>query len=98
MRRTNRLATLILVGTAVAPLSASLITIAQPNAAYTSSTTLLPVTGVELAFVTSVTNGPFTVTFSEPMQIDTVPTDWLTWGSPPAVENPTPRVLNTPGT
>jgi hypothetical protein len=100
MRRTNRLAslaTLILAG-AAAPLHATLLTIAQPGAAYTSSTSLLPVTASELANVSSVTDGIFTATFSELLQVATVPTDWLTWGSPPAVENATPRVLISPGT
>jgi hypothetical protein len=101
MRRTNRLAslaTLILAGAAAAPLHATLLTIAQPGAAYTSSTSLLPVTASELANVSSVTDGIFTATFSELLQVATVPTDWLTWGSPPAVENATPRVLISPGT
>jgi hypothetical protein len=101
MRRTNRLATLILFGAAVAPLSATLITIAQPNAAYTSSTALLPVTAAELANISSLSDGSFTATFSEPVQVATVsptdPTNWFSWGSPPAVENATPRVLITPG-
>ncbi len=98
MTRINRLATLLLAGAVAAPLSATLIPIAQPNASYTSSTTLLPVTATELSNVSSITDGIFTATFSEPLQVATVPTNWLTWGSPPAVENSTPRVLITPGT
>jgi hypothetical protein len=104
MRRINRLAslaTLVLAG-AAAPLHATLLTIAQPGAAYTSSTSLLPVTADELANVSSLTDGILTATFSEPLQVATVvntdPTNWFNWGSPPAVENANPRVLISPGT
>ena len=103
MRRTNHLAALILFGAAATPLSATLITIAQPNAAYTSSTSLLPVTAAEGTNISSVTDGTLTATFSDPalsppMQVAFVsPTDWGFWGNPPAVENATPVVLISPG-
>lgn len=97
MRRTTRFAILILVGAIALPLSATLVVIPQPNAAYTSSTNLLPVTAVELSNVNSLTDGILTATFSAPLQVATVPDNWLNWGSPPVVENAAPRVLITPG-
>ncbi len=97
MRRIHYLAAAVFSVAIAGQLSAALIQIPQPNAAYTSSTSLLPVTGVELSNVNSLTDGTLTATFSAPLQIATVPTNWLNWGTPPAVESATPRVLITPG-
>lgn len=98
MIHTTRLAILLAFGCAAVPLSAAFIVIPQPNAGYTSSTTLIPVTAVELSNVNSINDANLTVSFSDPLQVATVPTNWFSWGSAPAVENSAPRVLITPGT
>jgi hypothetical protein len=98
MKLTHCLAAAIFSIAVAGQLSAALVQIAQPNAAYTSSTNLLPVTAAELSNVNSLTDGTFTATFSEPLQVATVPTNWFNWGTPPTVESATPRVLITPGT
>jgi hypothetical protein len=98
MKLTHCLAAAIFSIAVAGQLSAALVQIAQPNAAYTSSTNLLPVTAPELSNVNSLTDGIFTATFSEPLQVATVPTNWFNWGTPPTVESATPRVLITPGT
>jgi hypothetical protein len=97
MRRTILLAAFILVGGAALPMNAALVTFSQPNASYTSSTQLLPVSAAELANVSSLSDGTLTATFSASLQVATVPTNWFNWGTPPAVETATPRVLITPG-
>jgi hypothetical protein len=71
--------------------------ISSPTAAYTSSTSLIPITQPDFANVTSLTNGSQTVTFSSAMQALTVPNSWATWNSPPNTETSTPRVLWTGG-
>jgi hypothetical protein len=97
MKLTHCLAAAIFSIAVAGQLSAALVQIAQPNGAYTSSTNLLPVSAAELSNVNSLTDGTFTATFSEPLQVATVPTNWFNWGTPPTVENATPRVLITPG-
>ena len=48
------------------------------------------------ASVASITNGIQTVSFSNNLDIHTVPTSgWATWGSPPNTESATPRVVGT---
>jgi hypothetical protein len=98
MKLTHCLAAAIFSIAVAGQLSAALVQIAQPNGAYTSSTNLLPVSAAELSNVNSLTDGTFTATFSEPLQVATVPTNWFNWGTPPTVESATPRVLITPGT
>jgi hypothetical protein len=75
-------------------LSAAFMQIPQPNAAYTSSTTLLPITGPDGDTTLALSDPNLTVTFSTLMQKFTVPTTWSNWGSPPTVETSTPRVLS----
>jgi hypothetical protein len=64
-----------------------------PNAGYTGSTTLIPITGNDGDTQTTLADGNLTITFSTLMQEFTTPATWTTWGTPPAVESSTPRVL-----
>jgi hypothetical protein len=78
--------------------------IAQPidtlpsGAVYTAGTTNLsaeiPADGDT---VTSLSDGIESVGFSYALTAATVPPTWATWGSPPATESATPRVLGTSG-
>jgi hypothetical protein len=65
-----------------------------PDAAYTSSTTLIPITGPDFDTTLTLSDANLTVTFSTLMEKFTVPTTWGAWNSPPAVESSTPRVLS----
>jgi hypothetical protein len=70
--------------------------IAQPNAAYTSSTTLIDISGIPdgTTGITSVTDGIQTVSFDQSLEKGTSGSSgWATWNSPPAVETNTPPVL-----
>jgi hypothetical protein len=79
---------------AAVPASAQFTTVAQPNASYTSSTTLVPITGADFSTTSSVTGGTQTITFSSSLSVRTVPGGgWSTWAAPPATESATPRVL-----
>jgi hypothetical protein len=78
-------------GLSVIPVHASFMQIPLPDAAYTSSTTLIPVTGQDGATTLTLSDANLTVTFSTLMQ--TFIGSWGTWGSPPAVETSTPGVL-----
>jgi len=73
---------------------ASFVIIAQPNAAYTSSTTLIPITGNDFDTTTSLSDANLTVTFSTLMEKFSVPTTWTSWSSPPDAETSTPNVLS----
>lgn len=76
------------------PLQAGFMPIAQPDAAYTGSTTLIPITGSDGDTLLALSDANLTVTFSTLMQEFTVPSTWSNWGSPPTVETSTPRVLS----
>jgi hypothetical protein len=68
----------------------------QPDLAYTSSTTLLPITAPDNAPIPSLTDGTLTVTLTSnvgPLIAGTVPTTYAIWGAPPDTESATPRVL-----
>ncbi|MEY2538015.1 MAG: hypothetical protein QOG67_1755 [Verrucomicrobiota bacterium] len=65
-----------------------------PDAAYTGSTTLIPIMGMDGDTTLTLSDAFLTVTFSALMQEFTVPTTWSNWGSPPTVETSTPRVLS----
>jgi hypothetical protein len=81
---------------AVTPLFAQFTPVNTPTGSYTSSTTLIPITGSNGASVASITNGVQTVTFSTNLDIHTVPSGgWATWGAPPNTESATPRVVGT---
>jgi hypothetical protein len=84
---------------AAVPAAAQFTTVAQPNASYTGSTTLVPITGADLSTTSSVTGGTQTITFSSSLSVRTVPGGgWATWAAPPATESATPRVLYHSGT
>jgi uncharacterized repeat protein (TIGR01451 family) len=68
--------------------------IPQPNAAYTSGTTLIPITIADGATTTSLSDGTETVSLNQTMTAATVPAGGFNnWGSPPNTESSTPRVL-----
>ena len=72
---------------------ADFVPIAQPDAGYLSTTTLLPVSAPDFDVVSSLSNATETVTFDVDLVALTVPTSWTSWGSPPNTESATPRVL-----
>jgi PEP-CTERM motif-containing protein len=65
-----------------------------PDSTYTSSTTLIPITGPDGDTILTLSDANLTVTFSTAMQKFTVPDSWTNWNSPPATETSTPRVLS----
>jgi hypothetical protein len=73
---------------------ATFMPIPQPDSAYTSSTTLIPITGADGEQTLTLSDANLTVTFSTLMQKFTVPDSWTNWSSPPAAETSTPRVLS----
>lgn len=77
---------------AAAPAFAQFTPIATPASAYTSSTTLIPIAAADFATFSSLAGSGQTVTVSVPLQAQTVPAIWSTWGSPPKTESSTPRV------
>jgi hypothetical protein len=98
LRRRRLCAALISItgffGLSVTPVHASFMQIPQPDAAYTSSTTLIPITGSDGDTTLTLSDANLTVTFSTLMQEFTAGSSWSNWGSPPAVETSTPRVLS----
>ena len=76
------------------PVVADFIPFAQPTAAYTTGTTLIPIAAPDYQFLTSISDGSLTVSFSQTMQARTVPGSWGSWGAPPNTESATPRVLD----
>src|SRR4051812_32888514 len=73
--------------------SAQLTQIPLPDAAYTSSTTLIPITGADFETTATLADLNLTVAFSTLMEKFTAGDSWSTWGSLPATEGTTPRVL-----
>jgi hypothetical protein len=68
--------------------------IGLPDSGYTSSTTLIDITGLTNgSSYTSVTDGSQTVSFSSALGKAIVPSSWDTWNSPPDAETSTPAVL-----
>ena len=87
----------LLLGLAAAALScwpvrADFITIAQPDAAYLSSTTVLGFSDPDYTYVGFISGAGQTLSYDNLLEELTVPGSWTTWGSPPAVESATPRV------
>lgn len=84
-----------LLGLAATSAFAQFTQISSPDAPYTSSTTLIPITAANgMAGVTSVTAGSQTITLSTGLsaaQVGVV--GWATWNSPPNAETATPKVL-----
>lgn len=77
-----------------APAQATFVPIPLPDSAYTSSTTLIPITGADGETTLILSDANLTVTFSTLMQKFTVPDTWTNWSSPPNAETSTPRVLS----
>jgi len=75
------------------PALADFVTITQPVASYTGSTTLLTPAVPDYTVITDLTDGGVTVSFSPSVTVYTVGVGWATWGSPPDTESSTPRVL-----
>jgi len=80
-----------------APARADFTPIPLPDAAYTASTSLFSFADPDFSAISSLTNGPITITPDSPLVALTVPTTWSSWGSPPNTESSTPRVLWTDG-
>lgn len=77
---------------------AGMVTIASPDAGYTSSTTLIPITAPDFTNFGSVTDGTVTVNLSSALNARTVSGGgWATWSSPPNSETANPRVASTSG-
>lgn len=76
-----------------AAVAGTITAISTPDSGYTGSTTLIPIIGADGDTQTTLADGNLTITFSTSMQQFTVPTTWTNWGTPPAVESSTPRVL-----
>src|ERR1700759_1770492 len=69
--------------------------IATPTPAYTGSTILVPIAAANNTLTGSVSAGGQTVTFSSALNVATVPNGWNFWGSPPATESSSPKVVFT---
>jgi hypothetical protein len=96
----NRLVILTAAAGALAaiPASAALLTVSEPSKFYTSSTTLIDITGLtDGDSFGSISGGGLTVTFSTALKRLTVPRTWGTWNSPPATERAKPPVLFSKG-
>lgn len=90
------LATLLGVSLSMPAASAAVVTqIPLPNSAYLASTSLLAVTGSDGDILSTLSDANLTVNFSAPLQ--KFIGSWGTWGTPPAVETSTPKVLAPAG-
>jgi hypothetical protein len=70
--------------------------IANPDAGYVGSTNKIDISGVaDFTTLTSVSDGLQTFSFSTSMEKRQVPTNWFSWGAPPATESSTPPVIWT---
>ena len=84
---------LYLLGPAAA--RADFLMIPEPLPGYLDATHKIPITGPDFNFVSSITDGIQTVSFSSALETRTVPGTWFIWGSPPETESSSPRVLWT---
>jgi hypothetical protein len=94
--RTVRLALACVAMLAGVSARADFTPIAQPTLGYTSSTTLIDISGIPdgTTGITSVTQGAQTISFDQSLEKGSVPGGgFSTWNSPPAVESSTPPVL-----
>ncbi len=84
-----------LLGLAATSAFAQFTQISTPDAAYTSSTTLIPITAANgTTGINSVTDGSQTITLSTGLTAGQVGVSgWSTWNSPPNAETATPKVL-----
>lgn len=80
-----------------ASLRADFVTIAQPNPAYLSGTTLVDFTEDDFTLVGSLSAGGQTLSYDNWLDVRTVPDSWGVWGAPPATETATPHVGTTDG-
>ena len=78
---------------ALASARADFIVVSLPTAAYTSSTTLVPVPGADGSTVSSLSDINELITLATAGQHKVVPTDWSTWSAPPSSETSTPQVV-----
>ena len=86
----------ILLALSVIPTAkAGVLVIANPDTTYIASTTRIPITGPDLNDVSSVSDGIATVTFSDSLNIRTIPDSWGSWSSPPNAESSMPKALAT---
>ena len=88
----------ILLGCTAIAHASTITFIPEPDAGYTASTTLLPVTAPEGSVIGALSDGTLEIDFfsgglPELMQVDDVPDSWATWGAPPNTESGTPIVL-----
>src|SRR5215475_5965739 len=78
----------------LAPAFAQFLTFSTPTTPYTSGTTVMSIPGANLSTTNTLTDGTETLTFSNTVDVRTVPAGgWATWNSPPNVESSTPKVL-----
>ena len=83
-----------LLGLAATSALAQFTQVSLPDAAYTSSTTLIPITAANGTTVLSVTAGSQTITLGTGLVVAQVGVSgWSTWNSPPNAETATPKVL-----
>jgi len=75
---------------------AGIVQIMSPDAAYTSSTTRIDITGQDLSQATSLSDAALTATFAA-STIRTVGSTWASWSSPPDSESAMPRILHHAG-
>jgi hypothetical protein len=96
MRNLRRFAKCIsLLGLAAPSAFAQFTQISLPDAAYTSTTTLIPITAANGTMnVASLTAGSQTLTLSTGLRVGEVGVSgWSTWNNPPDAETATPKVL-----
>ena len=93
--RTHAMAFLAVIAMTGLTARADFTPIAQPTLAYTSSTTLVDITGIPdgTSGINSVTQGAQTLNFDQSLTKTSVPAGWATWGSPPNTESNTPPVM-----
>jgi hypothetical protein len=100
------LALMAVLACGAGPLCATISYIAQPTSGYVSGTMLLPISQPEGDIISTESDSTLTITFlgrpdpssafaPELMDVDSVPDNWLTWGSPPNTESSTPMVLDS---
>jgi hypothetical protein len=98
MKRLGFLVGAVLTAAACAPAHAAIVAISSPDAAYTSSTSVIPITDPLFTGLTSISDGTLTIDFDSTVEVRSVPAGgWATWSSPPESEDATPTVLFTLG-
>ncbi len=94
LSRSSRIAVFAVPLLWIPTVHASIIQVPLPDSAYTSSTTLIPITGADFSTTSTLSDPNLTVTFSTVMEKFSVPGSWGSWNSPPATEGDTPNVLS----